>query len=370
MEFVYRNLTGTGRYVAELTKELLVLDDRNHYTLFTTSTYGDRPWMGPLGQARFIQTALPWSHKLCEALWLTMDWPPVDRYITRHDIYHCMSGMAFPARGGKYLLTVHDLSWQVRPEFYDFRHRGIWRVHHRRVLRRSDHFIAVSQFTKQDMMEHLQIPAERITVIPEGVRSSFRVLDPETVKTVRAKYVPPGQYFLVVGDVAPRKNNVRVVQAFARVKERSREPVSLVFAGPLGFRAQEVVREVRDRKLTGSVKFLGYTNEDDLVALMNGATALVFVSLYEGFGLPILEAMACDTPVVTSKVTSMPEVAGDAALLVEPTSEEEIADAMWQVLSDESTRRRLVEAGRRRVLDFTWTEAARRLRDLYERIGR
>lgn len=366
VEHAYHNLTGTGIYLSELVKQLARVDESNDYTLFTSSTYSDAPDMDLRGNKRFRRRSLELSHKMCMGMWLALNWPPVNRYIGDHDLYHCMTISPFPARGGKYLMTVHDLAWLVMPELYKPRHRYEWSVHQRRMLRRADHYVAVSEWTKRDMVEYLRIPSERITVIPEGARERFRPVDPSQVKTTLSKYGLDAPYFLTVGDMNPRKNHLRLVRAFAAVLKRSSEPVSLVFCGSLGHRGNRVVQEVQRLELTDSVRFLGRLADEDLVGLMNGARALVFASLYEGFGLPILEAMACGTPVITSNVTSMPEVAGDAALLVDPTSEIEIVEAMWQALSEPKVRDDLVERGRKRATMFTWERTARQCLELYQ----
>jgi len=164
----------------------------------------------------------------------------------------------------------------------------------------------------------------------------------------------------------PRKNVLRMLRAFAVVRRRSPDPVELVMTSPGSTISPAATDEIARAGLEAAVRFCPHVCDADLVALMNGATALLFVSLYEGFGLPILEAMACDTPVVTANVSSMPEVAGDAAVLVDPTDEEAIAEAMWELLTDEGARRQRVEAGRRRVQKFTWERMARQYVTLYD----
>ena len=366
VESAYENLTGVGVYVRQLVRCLAGMDHRNDYTLFTSATYRDKPRMDMPVNERFRRRCVGLPHKVCQALWLSVNWPPVNRYIGEHDVYHCVTPMVFPAKGGRYIVTVHDLAAMLRPQLCHRQHHQASRMQHQRMLRRADHFVAVSEWTKRDMVEYLKLDPKRITVIPEGVRAGFKVVEPSEVEAVRTKYSLMAPYFLLVGDLNPRKNHVRVVRAFARLRVRTKEPISLVFAGPLGYRSGRTLHEVRVLGLSDRVKFLGYVPDPDVVALMNGASALVFTSLYEGFGLPILEAMACETPVITSNVSSMPEVAGDAALLVDPTSEVEIADAMRQVITDPKTCEDLVQRGRKRSRMFTWERAARQHLELYE----
>ena len=369
VEHAYGASGGNRVYETELVRHLSRVDDRNEYTLFTSSTYRDSPGMDVSGNPNFRRRSLSLSHAMCRALWLMADWPPVNASIGDHDVYHAMNPIVFPARGGRYLVTVHDLFTLVIPDLVDRRHRFVWNVHVKRMLKRADHFVAVSEWTRRDMVEHLKVPPGKITVVQEGVRPGFRVLERAAVDEVRRKYGLERPYFIAGGSMNPRKNLVRMIRAFGRVRGRNAEPVELVLTSPGRAFSQEARDEISRARMEEAVKLLPCVSDPDLVALMNGATALLFVSLYEGFGLPILEAMACDTPVVTSTASSMPEVAGDAGILVDPTDEEAIADAMWRVLSDEETRRRLVEAGRGRIKPFTWERTARQYLDVYQSLA-
>ena len=172
-----------------------------------------------------------------------------------------------------------------------------------------------------------------------------------------------------MGDINLRKNHRRLVRAFARLRSVTGIEAGLYFCGPWGYRADLTVREVSRLRLWKQVRFMGYLPDEDVVGLVNGATGLVFPSMHEGFGLPILEAMACGTPVITSNVSSMPEVAGDAALLVDPRSETEIFEAMRRLLTDEKTRAEYSAKGLVRSKEFSWANSARKLAELYRRLA-
>lgn len=369
VEHAYGAAGGNRVYETELIRHLGRVDDRNEYTLFTSKTYAGLPDLDVGGNPRFHRRSLSLSHGMCRALWLMADWPPVNASIGDHDVYHSMNPIVFPARGGKYLVTIHDLFTLVIPELVDRRHRFVWNVHVKRMLKRADHFVAVSAWTKRDMVERLLVPPEKITVVHEGVRPGFGVLERSAVDEIRRKHGLAHPYFIMGESRNPRKNVLRMIRAFGRVGRRREEPVTLAVTSAGGAFSQEVQNEIAREGLGDAVKFLPRVSDADLVALMNGAVALLFVSLYEGFGLPILEAMACDTPVVTSTVSSMPEVAGDAGLLVDPTDEGAIAEAMWRILSDDETRRRLVDAGRNRVKQFSWERTAQEYLKVYESLA-
>ncbi len=369
VEHAYDSVTGTGVFIKELVKGLGQTDHRNDYTLFTSKDYRSDPDLEVAGNGRFRRATLGLSHKMSEGLWLTLNWPPVNRYLGEHDIYHSVTPITFPARGGRRVVTVHDLAYIVRPEWCGLRHRAVRHIYRRRMMREVDHFIAISESTKTDMVNYMGVRPERITVILEGVRDCCREVGEAEVEKVLSRWGVKRPYLLVPGEVNPRKNCERVVQAFGQVVQRGNTDASLIFAGPKGRSSMQTQEAVRSLGLESRVKFLGFMGDEDLVGLMNGSTAMVLASLYEGFGLPIVEAMACGTAVITSNVSSMPEVAGDAGILVDPMKEESIAEAMWEVLRDENCRKDLVAKGRERVKRFTWEQTAREHVKLYESLA-
>jgi glycosyltransferase involved in cell wall biosynthesis len=232
-------------------------------------------------------------------------------------------------------------------------------------LQQASRIIAVSEATKRDLLELYGVEAERIEVVPHGVDARvFHPSSPDEIGRVRRRFGIEGQYVLSLGGIEPRKNLPNLVRAFARLPARARPALVLAGGGvewnPEGRDAlQEVMREVR-ADVGERVVLTGYVQEPDKVALLGGAEALVYPSLYEGFGLPVLEAMACGTPVVTSDLSALPEVAGDAAVLVDPRDPDAIASAIERVLGDEDLRRGLADSGMSRAARFTWEETARR----------
>ena len=270
---------GNKVFETELVRHLGKADHHNPFTLFTSSTYKDLPDLDVGGNPMFQRRSLSLSHKMCQGMWLLANWPPVNNSIGDHDVYHSMSPVIFPARGGKYLVTVHDLFFLVVPEFVKLRHRLMWKVHIRRMLRQADHFVAVSAWTKRDMVEYLKVAPEKITVVHEGARPGFRVLESSAVTEVLKKYGLVHPYFITGESRNPRKNVLRMIRAFARVHRRSSDPVEMVVTSGRGTFSQKVVDEVVREHLEEAVRFLPHVSDADLVALMNGATALLFVSL-------------------------------------------------------------------------------------------
>jgi glycosyltransferase involved in cell wall biosynthesis len=233
-------------------------------------------------------------------------------------------------------------------------------------VKRADRVIAVSEATRRDLIEFYQTPPAKISVIYHGVSPEFRpVQEKERLLAVRYKYgLDQRPFILSVGTIQPRKNYQRLVQAFASINQ----PLSLVIAGSEGWNCDDVYREVEKLGLADRVYFPGFVAEEDLPVLLSAATLFGYPSLYEGFGLPVLEAMACGTPIVAANQSSLPEVVGDAGLTVDPTDVAALATAITRLLDDPSLRERLSAAGLAQAARFTWPTMAAKLLRVYQEV--
>lgn len=287
----------------------------------------------------------------------------------RIDVFHGMDhvGVPFVGKSGKYVATVHDVIPLILPETFTLRHRLVARAALARVRRKADLVIVPSLAVKDDVERRLGLPADRVVVTPEGCEPRFRPAAAQAVAEVAARYRLPPRYLLAVGVQDPRKNLTALLQAFARLRRHGDidAGVQLVLAGTQGRLAAPLARTVRALGLESAVVLPGFIDDDDLPAVYSGAAVFVFPSLYEGFGLPVLEAMACGAPVVTSNAASMTEVAGGAAMLVDPRDVAGLAAAVAQALHDERLRERLRGAGLARARQFSWKTAARQTLDAY-----
>jgi len=258
-------------------------------------------------------------------------------------------------------VTVHDIMPLRFPQLFRPWYRNYVRVVLPRLARRARAVISVSAAVKREIEEWLRVPAERITVIPHGVDPVFRplVADDARASAVRRRYSLPSTFALAVGSIEPRKNLPRLIEALETLRRRpGSADISLVHAGPEGWRPEAATSSI--------TRFLGYVPTEDLAALYSLARVFVYPSLWEGFGMPVLEAMACGCPVVTSNLSSMPEVAGEAAVFVDPYSTEDVARGVAVAWEDASLRDRLVALGRERAAQFTWARAARETVAVYE----
>ncbi len=233
-----------------------------------------------------------------------------------------------------------------------------------RCIERADKLIAISHFTKREILDlYPHIPEDRITVTWLGVSPDFRVLDEQAGMAARVKYKLDRPFILSVSTIEPRKNIRMLIQAFARIKERIDH--DLVLTGAYGWKSKDLYRLISDLGLGGRIKFTGYVPLEDLPAIYNLADLFVYPSLYEGFGLPPLEAMACGCPVITSNVASLPEVVGDAAVMVDPLDTEQISASILNLLLDAGRCSLLKSAGIIQAAKFTWASCARQTLDVY-----
>jgi glycosyltransferase involved in cell wall biosynthesis len=263
------------------------------------------------------------------------------------------------------ILTVHDLEWRLHPETMTLKtHLG-----HRLLVwpsvQQADRIVAVSESTARDLQRVLNSPRSKIEVIHHGVGSAFKPKDPEkAAQYVSGQYGVSKHYALAVGTVQPRKNLVTLVESIKMLRDGAERSFQLLVVGARGWKNTKLDETIRRLGLTGeNVRFLGFVPEEDMPMLYSGSCVFVFPSLYEGFGIPLLEAMACGVPVVASNTSSIPEVVGDAALLVPPTQPEAFAEAISRVMSDTDLRRTMIEKGLTRAACFGWDKAARRLLD-------
>jgi len=269
------------------------------------------------------------------------------------------------------VVTIHDTIVFRFPELFRPWHRFYSRVVLPRLARSAAAVITVSQAARTDLVQYLGVAPEQVVVVPNGVDPLFRPIaaDGDEARAVAERYRLPANFVLAVGAVEPRKNLVRVLQALHHLRERpATAGITLLHAGPPGWLADDVPRAVRTLGLAGAARFLGYVPPADLRTLYGLARALVYPSLWEGFGLPVIEAMACGCPVVTSAASALPEVAGGAAVLVDPTSLDALITAMERVWTDEGLRQDLVARGRMRAAGFTWERVARETIAVYERV--
>ncbi|NDJ76575.1 MAG: glycosyltransferase family 4 protein [Chloroflexi bacterium] len=362
----YEQGAGIGRYVRELVRALAAQDQQTPYRLFVAGAAqnGLPPVPGPNFSWHPTRITPRWFARIWYRLRLPL---PVESFIGQVKLYHATDFTLPPTLPGvRTLLTVHDLSFVRAPETATPVLKAYLDKVVPRSVRRAFHVLADSQATKDDLVELYGTPPEKITVLLSGVNAEFLpVKDATARKAVRERYgIPEKPYVFSIGTVQPRKNYTRLIRALAALGPPY-DDVQLVIAGGRGWLESPIYQTVKDYHLSERVHFIGFAREEDLPALYSGAACMAYPSLYEGFGFPVLEAMACGTPVITSTLSSMPEVAGDAALLVDPYDMSAIADALERLLSDQTLCMNLVQRGLAQAGQFTWQRTAQHLQDIY-----
>ena len=291
--------------------------------------------------------------------------PPLPETLRACDIVHATNPAAIPpaAAGQKLVVTVHDLAFAHYPGMFPRSWRYLYRAGLRAAVRRADAIITPSRNTAEDLLSRTKVDPAKLHVVPLAASLGIGNLDPDE-SLARLKVRTP--YVLFVGTLEPRKNLVRLVRAYRRVAATGL-PHALVLAGPLGWNHDALMREIALRG-PGEILLTGGVTDDELDALYRSADVLAYPSLYEGFGLPVLEALARGVPTITSTTSSLPETAGEAAIGVNPRSVREIAVAIERVLTEEDLADKLSLRGRHQAERFSWEETARLTIQVYERV--
>ena len=355
---------GLARYTEGLASALWRhCRDTIDLTLFYNRHSGRRP---PASLSSIPARALPLAQYpwrlgalACQLLRL----PVVDRRLGAGGIYHATEHL-LPWTARPSVMTVHDLIFERYPEHHTAANRTFLRVAMPLFVRRADAIIAVSRHTKRDILELYRTPPHKIHVVEEGIEGRFRPVAEEEVRPVMERHSIRRPYLLMVGTLEPRKNHALAFEALARLKAAGWRH-RLVVAGSRGWLFDSVRSNVERLQLSDDVIFTGRVPDADLPAMYSGADCLLMPSLYEGFGIPVLEAMACGTPVVCSAASSLPEVAGPAARYIESMTGEGLAETVRQLLSNPQAAARMRAEGLRRAARFCWREAAMQTVDVY-----
>ena len=347
---VSRAPTGTETYSRELIRALLAHDQANSYRLYARENVSDEFFLSaPNVEFRAIPFPRFWTHVRLSLEMLTR--PPDWLFVPAHVL-----PLVHPRRS---IVTVHDLGQLHFPEAYPVRQRMYHNWSAQWNARAASHILADSEATRNDLVKFYHVASEKITVVYPAYDASLdRSVDEGQVESVSARFRIGRDYILALGTIHPRKNYARLIEAFGRLTNRD---LQLIIVGKRGWLYDSILARSQDADVQGRVRFLDYVPSTEMPALMTGARLLAFPSLHEGFGLPILEAQACGTPVVCSMTSAMPEVAGDAALFVDPFDSDAIAGAMERLLSDEALRGKLIEHGFENVKRFSWEESARQV---------
>ncbi|HLI28990.1 MAG TPA: glycosyltransferase family 1 protein [Chloroflexota bacterium] len=358
---------GISRYIYHLLVALRELDGPERFTAFVSQLPAD-PALAPTSRFRLHAVGLPTRRPPVRIFWEQCLQPAALRR-AGVDLLHALAFALPLCWRGPAVVSFMDLSFLRYPRAFNRANRVYLATMARAAVRRADHLLAISESTRQDLIHLLGATPGRVTVTYCGVDPAFRPLAGAEVAAFRARYgLPPG-YILYVGTLEPRKNVPRLLDAYAVLRRLRGGAPPLVLVGARGWRRVGIEARVARLGLEGQVRWLGYLPPPELPLCYNAAGLFVYPSLYEGFGLPPLEALACGTPVVTANTSSLPEAVGDAALTVDPHDVAALAEAMARVLDDCGLRARLRAAGPAWASRFTWRQTAEQTRGVYRRLG-
>ena len=359
-------LGGNESYATNLIEALAEIDQTNCYTLYVTKReaverFGNR-WPN-----FSVRSTLPHTPLIRIPLTLSAE-------LRRNpvDVLH-VQFTAPPFSPCPVVVSIHDLSFEHLPQTFKWRSRKQLRITVRRTARQASQVIALSEYVRNDIVNTYQVSPDKIRVIPLAAGDHFRpIRDEEELQRVRQTYGIEGEYMLSVGAIQPRKNLGRLVAAYSHLRGAKPEGKlpKLVLAGKCAWLYDETLRAIKELELSDSIILTGYVPESDLPALYSGALCFIYPSYFEGFGLPPLEAMQCGVPVIVGDRTSLPEVVGDAAVLVDPFDVHALAAAIERVVSDSNLRARLSVQGLARAKLFEWRETARQTLAVYQKAAR
>lgn len=362
--------SGVGYYVTNLIGKLQEMDRENTYCLISNNGFYEQD-IKKHSNFNNYKTFISNENHILGDLWENLYLP---RLLEKQgvEVFHGPAFMIPLFKGRlKAVATIHDIVSFIMPDTIPLKYALYMKFLIKQVVRTADRIITVSESTKRDLMEWLHVPESKIQVVLQAVSEQFH--PPSNGSAVEAdrikkKFGIRGDYMLFVGNLEPRKNLIRLMEAFDMARDRLGGSYQLVICGKEGWLYRDILRTFDRLNRNGDIVLTHYVTETELLRLYQYSRMFVFPTLYEGFGLPVLEAMACGTPVLTSSVSSLPEIAGDAALLTDPYSVEQISDAIVRLALDEELRGTLREKGIARAKMFSWTTTAQQTLDVYRSV--
>lgn len=363
--------TGVEEYVEGLLKSLFEIDSKNEYTLFLNSwkePKNDFSWIKKYSNVKIKKLKIP--NKILNLFFWYFNWPKIDVICGGADIVFLpniiFAGISSRA---KLILTVHDLSFERYPQYFSWKRR-FWHifVNAKKICQKAEKIIAISDSTRKDIIELYKIPERKIECIYSATGEKFRVIDRNDANLIKikAKYQLPYKFILFLGTIEPRKNVIGLIEAFEEFQEKSEngkndqlKKYNLVIAGSKGWMNKKIFSKIKNSKFSSKIKLINFVEEKDKEYIYNLASIFVFPSFFEGFGFPPLEAMKCGIPVIASSNSSLPEVVGEGAILIDPERTSDITVAMEEILIDKKLRDLLIKKGLIEVNYFTWEKTAK-----------
>ncbi|MDD5399887.1 MAG: glycosyltransferase family 1 protein [Sulfurimonas sp.] len=366
-------LTGIGRYTYEISSRLQKLS-ADKYEIFFNYGFHSKELYGLLDKqttaeqkAKKLQSFIkkfPLLKKLSRSFYLFI----TKFYRVEYDLYFQPNFIPNSnIKAKKLICTVHDFSFMLQPHWHTKELIDHYNKNFFKLIKKADHIITGSNFTKQEIIDYMQIPQDKISVIYHGVNHELYKPYPQNeLQDTKAKFDLPKKFLLFVGSIEPRKNLLTLLKAYNLLTNDEKGELPLILVGFKGWENREIMQEIQKNR--DFIRYLGFVSDSELAHIYNLATVFIYPSLYEGFGLPPLEAMACGTPVIVSSVASLPEVCGDAALYVEPTDELDIKNKILVIAKDEKLREELSQKSKTQAAFFSWEKSAAEHFEVFEKV--
>ncbi|HEV8283520.1 MAG TPA: glycosyltransferase family 1 protein [Chitinophagaceae bacterium] len=348
-------LEGYGYFIFEIFKYLTTTYPEHQFIFIFDRPYDKRFIFSP-NITPFV-IGPPARHPLLWKYWYDIKIPSALKKL-KADVFVSVDGICSLTTNVPQSLVVHDLAFIHYPSHIKKSHLLFYKRYLPKFLLKAKSISTVSEFSKQDIIDHYKIEKDKIQVVFSAAKEIFKPVSSEIIESIKNKYTDGKEFFLYVGAIHPRKNLVNLLKAFSVFKKRQKSNFKLVLAGRLAWKYDSFIQNLKKYKHRDEVIMLGYLSEDDLVKVTGSAYALVYPSLLEGFGVPVLEAMKCHVPVITSSHSSMQEIAKDAALFVDPQNFEDIAEKMMLIYKDEMLKKQLIEKGKIIAKQYSWQRTA------------
>ena len=348
-------LEGYGYFIYESFRRITANHPEHEFIFIFDRPFDERFVFGK--NVKAVVTGPPARHPLLWKLWYDFRVPSILRKY-KADVFVSCDGFCSLTTKVPQCLVIHDLAFLHHPSFIKKTHLLFYKKHTPKFLEKAKLVATVSEFSKNDILEYYKVEPEKIDVVFSAAKDIFHPLNEEEKKEIKNKYTDGKEYFIYAGAIHPRKNLMNLLKAFSIFKKRQQTNMKLILTGRLAWKYESFTKSLKTYKYRDDVLMTGYVPEDELVKIIGAAYGLVYPSLWEGFGVPVLEAMQCDVPVITSSHSSMQEIAKDAALYADATSYTDIAGQMMLLYKDENLRRQLIEKGRQTAGQYSWDKTA------------
>jgi len=348
-------LEGCGYFIHELFQVLVAKHPEHRFYFLFDRPFNEKYVYSPNVHPVIVSPRA--RHPVLWKYWYDVKVPVILKKI-KADVFVSPDGYCSLTSKALQCLVVHDLGFLHYPEAYKKSHVRFLKKYTPKFLKKAKTVVTVSQFSKKDILKHYKINPGKINIVHNGVKSVFQPVSFDRKEAIKEKYTESKEYFIYVGAVQPRKNLINLLKAFSVFKKRLQSNMKLVIAGRLAWKNEQFLQLINTYKYRSDVVLTNYIADQELADVLGSAYALVYPSLFEGFGVPVAEAMKCEIPVLTSEKTSMEEVAGDAALYFNPKDHADIADKMMLIYKDENLRKQLIDKGKLNAEKYNWEKSA------------